>query len=72
MATLEELAVMELEIGQEYAVEGNFCRHCESTDLVLHVRLMAVPGALAGMQSKTSALKVYVLGCHGCGRESTS
>lgn len=72
MSTLAERAQgwVELEPGQEYPVEGNFCVDCKSTDLVFVVKLEAVPGALAGMQLKTAARSWPYLRCRGCGRES--
>ncbi|MFI0265608.1 hypothetical protein [Streptomyces luteogriseus] len=60
----------ELEIGVEYPVASNHCRYCQSTDLVLVVKLEAMPGSLAGVQVKTSARKWPYLRCKGCGHES--
>lgn len=74
MATLDELVARRetLDIGQEYEVDGQRCKHCRSENLVVRVKLEAVPGSLAGVQVKTSARKIYVLCCHGCKRESGS
>lgn len=72
MSTLAELTRgwTELEPGQEYPVEENFCADCKSADLVFVVKLEAVPGALAGVQLKTAARSWPYLRCRGCGRES--
>lgn len=59
-----------LEIGSETPITDNFCKHCKCTELVLLVKLRAVPGSLAGVQRKTSAKKIPVLKCTGCDRES--
>ncbi|WP_107116280.1 hypothetical protein [Streptomyces sp. NRRL F-4489] len=70
--TLEELILTweQLEIGREYPVKDNFCKHCFGRRLVFVVRLEATPGALAGVQLKTSARKRPWLVCKSCGRES--
>lgn len=60
----------ELEPGVEYPVSENFCRYCESTDVVLLLKLEAVEGSLAGVQLKTSARAWPYLRCRGCGHES--
>lgn len=60
----------ELEVGVEYPVSGNFCRYCNSTNLVFLLKLEAVEGSLAGMQLKTSARSWPFLRCKGCGHES--
>lgn len=72
--TLDELVsggIEDLALG-EHDIDGNFCKHCKSLDLFVSVRLEATVGSLAGMQLKTSARKVGVLCCRGCGRESGS
>jgi hypothetical protein len=73
-ATLEELAARfdELTPGEEYPVAGNFCKYCKSTDLVVVIKLEAMPGSLAGMQMKSSTRKVAGLECRGCGHVSRS
>jgi hypothetical protein len=72
--TLDEVAQRfdDMQPGDVVEVSGNFCKHCRSTDLVVNINLEAVPGALAGVQVKTSARKIAVLACRGCGRVSGS
>lgn len=60
----------DLEPGVEYKVSGNWCRHCQSTELVLVMKLEAAQGSLAGVQVKTAATARPWLRCKGCGRES--
>ncbi|MFJ1700439.1 hypothetical protein ACIOHC_36210 [Streptomyces sp. NPDC088252] len=69
---LKELVArwQELEVGVDYPVINNFCKYCQSTQLVFVVKLVAVPGALAGMQVKASGQAWPYLRCTGCGHES--
>lgn len=72
--TLEELADRfdQFQPGESYPVVESRCRYCGSVDLVVQIKLEAVPGALAGVQIKTSARKIAVLECRGCGHVSGS
>ena len=70
--TLDDLVahMAALEPGVEYKVADNHCRYCQSTELVLVMKLKAVEGSLAGVQVKTSARAWPYLHCKGCGHES--
>jgi hypothetical protein len=71
-ATLPDLHARwdELEFNKPYPVGENWCRYCGSEGLTLTKRLRAVPGALSGVQVKTSAASTAYLKCNGCGHES--
>lgn len=72
--TLDEIVQRfdELHPGEVIAVADNFCKYCQSTDLVVNINLEATTGSLAGAQPKVSVRTVAVLECRGCGRVAQS
>lgn len=73
--TLDEYVKSDCErlpLGYVTPITGNWCKHCESTNVYMEVRMEPVEpgGSLPGESPKITARRVHVLCCADCRRYS--